>query len=143
MPVYASDWIVTPGLAIGGTYSDNIELAPAGEEQSSFVAETTPQLSIRRTGRRLNLGFDYNLQALYRAQGDQTDVFNQFAGDARAELLREWFFLDFVTTYTQQNILATELGGDNIANRGGRTNVFTYAVSPFLAHRFGTLAAAE
>ena len=139
----ASDWIVTPGLVTGATYSDNIRLAPTGQEQGSFVAEVTPRLSIRRSGPRLNLGFDYNLQGLYRTEDDQADIFNQFAGDARAELLPEWLFLDFVTTYTQQNILATDLGGDNIASRGERTDVWTYAVSPFLAHRFGTLAAAE
>ncbi len=142
-PLYASDWLVSPGLSVNGIYSDNIQLAPPGQEQSSFVAEVIPQLSVRRAGRRLDLSFDYSLQALSRTRENETDVFNQFAGDATAELLRDWLFLDFATSYAQQNILATDLGGDNIANRGGRTNVFTYSVSPFLAHRFGTFGNAE
>lgn len=141
--LYAGDWLVSPSVAANGIYSDNIGLAPSGQEQSSFVAEVIPQLSIRREGRRLDLGFDYDLQTLLRTRQDEADVFNQFAGDAKAELLRDWLFLDFVTTYTQQNILATDLGGDNIANRGDRTNVFTYSVSPFVAHRLGTFGTAE
>lgn len=125
------------------SYSDNIHLSSPGYEQSSFVTEIAPQLFIRGTGRRLNLGFDYNLQTVYRSQDGQADIFHQFAGNARTELLRDWLFLDFVTTYDQENILATDLGADNIANRGNRTNVFTYAASPFLAHRFSTRATAE
>jgi uncharacterized protein (PEP-CTERM system associated) len=142
-PLHASDWTVTPGVGIAGTYSDNIELAPPEQEQSSFVAEVAPQISIRRDGRRLNLGFNYNLQALYRTHQSEAEVFHQFAGDARSELVREWLFLDFATTFSQQNLLATDLGGDNIANQGERTDVFTYAVSPFLNHRFGTFGTAE
>lgn len=142
-PLRASDWVVTPGVGLGGTYSDNIQLAPPGEEQGSFVAEVIPQLSVRRVGRKLNLGFNYNLQALYRTAEDEAELFHQFAGDARSEVVREWLFLDVATTFNQQNLLATDLGGDNIANRGNRTDVFAYAISPFVSHRFGTFGTGE
>jgi uncharacterized protein (PEP-CTERM system associated) len=134
----AAPWVLTPRASIAQIYTDNVGLAPAGQEQSQSVTELTPGFSLSRNTRNLRLAFDYNLQTLYRWQEDVTDVNHQFAGTAQARLVERWLFLDLATTFNQQNLLATELGGDNIAARGERTDVFTYSVSPFVDHRFGT-----
>lgn len=132
----AAPWVLTPRASVAQIYTDNVELAPAGQEQSQSVTEFTPGLSLVRNTRNLRFAFDYNLQTLYRWQEEETDVNHQFGGNAQAQLVERWLFLDLATTFNQQNLLATDLGGDNIANQGARTDVFTYSISPFVAHRF-------
>ena len=44
---FAIDFIVMPSLTLQETYSDNVNLAPKGQEKSAFVTEISPGISFR------------------------------------------------------------------------------------------------
>lgn len=56
---------MTPRLSVGTTYSDNIQLAPSGEEEGDTVLQVDPGISVRKQGGRLNLRLDYTAQACF------------------------------------------------------------------------------
>ncbi len=141
----AADLKVVPSLTASETYSDNISLAPAGQEQGAFVTEVSPGVSIRSSGARVKFHLDYSLQALFRT-GDTAGntIYHQLAADANAELVKQTFFVDARANISQQNIsLLGPLGVDTTTATGNITTVGTLSVSPYLRHRFGSFASTE
>lgn len=139
-PVGAGDWRITPGLTVGEVYTDNVSLAPSEEKRSEFVTTVIPSLAVRGLGARIALGFNYNLELLYRARDERTDTNHQLAGDARTEVVRDWLYLDATTTFSQANLVDITSGADNITDTPDRTDVLTYGLKPFISHRFTDLA---
>jgi uncharacterized protein (PEP-CTERM system associated) len=126
------------------TYTDNVRLAPAGQEQGSFVTELRPALSVQGSGPRLRLNAIYSGDILLRSQEDSLQVLHNFNGSANAELMQQLLFLDARAFYSQQNIsLLGPQPDSNINTTGNRTNIKSFLVSPYLRHNFGTDAQAE
>ncbi len=142
---WAGQWTYTPRLTVEETYTDNVTLAPEGQEEWDAVTQINPGISIRGDGRRVDLNFDYRLQTLFYAQdSDRNDVFHQLGGDATVELLKERFFVDGSATISQRNLFNTgRLARDNVNVTGNRTDVVTYEVSPYWRERFGGYADTE
>lgn len=138
-PVGAADWTVTPSLTVKETYTDNITLAPPGQESEDFVTEIDPAISVKGEGRRLKLNFNYRMQNLiYAEDSNRNNTHHQLSADANAELVKDFFFLDARSTVTQQLISNTgTIARDNISSTSNRTDVVTYQLSPYLRHRFG------
>ena len=91
----AADWRLTPRFSAQETFSDNIDLDPDGEENSDFVTSLNGGLSLRGTGRRLNVSLDYNLQALrYKNSTEEDGINHQLQALADAELLEQVLFLE-------------------------------------------------
>lgn len=141
-PVYAGKWTITPRVSTTETYSDNINLAPAGAKQGDFVTDLSAGLSAHGEGRRLKLDFDYNLQGLKYARGTSASTINQqLQAIGNAELYRQVFFVDFNATARQENASDSgPLANSNISVTNNRTNVLTYSLSPFVRHHFGAYA---
>lgn len=88
-------WRVTPRLSVGTTYSDNIQLAPSGEEEGDTVLQVDPGISVRKQGGRLNLRLDYTAQGLFYANNsDSNQVNNNLLAFGTAELYQDNLFLD-------------------------------------------------
>src|SRR5690606_31547766 len=59
-------------------YSDNVTLAPKGEEDGDFALRADPSVVITSTGARYDFALDYTLEAYYfKDQDDSTSVFHQ------------------------------------------------------------------
>ncbi|MDG4562195.1 MAG: TIGR03016 family PEP-CTERM system-associated outer membrane protein [Candidatus Competibacter sp.] len=88
-------WRVTPRLSVGTTYSDNIQLAPSGEEEGDTVLQVDPGISVRKQGGRLNLRLDYTAQGLFYADHRDADqINNNLLVFGAAELYQDNLFLD-------------------------------------------------
>ena len=88
-------WRVTPRLSVGTTYSDNIQLAPSGEEEGDTVLQVDPGISVRKQGGRLNLRLDYTAQGLFYADHRDADqINNNLLAFGTAELYQDNLFLD-------------------------------------------------
>ena len=135
----AKDWLFTPSFKFSETFSDNINLAPKGNEKSAFVTEFSPAISIRNFSARNRLNLDYRMQNLYNAGGNKTvDTFHNLQFNSNSELRRNSLFLDLNSTISQQNVSNTlRTTGDNLSGSGGRTNVYTYGVSPYWRPHLG------
>ncbi|MEZ5591648.1 MAG: TIGR03016 family PEP-CTERM system-associated outer membrane protein [Gammaproteobacteria bacterium] len=139
----AAEWRILPALTVSGTYHDNITQAPSGAEESDFVTEVNPGISIQADGSRLNLDLSYTMQNLFYAENSDDNTTNhELTADANAELMRKFLFLDVFGSY-QQVLLSPEGtgGSDNTTITDNRTDAWTYSLSPYAVTRFGNLAA--
>lgn len=144
-PVQAGDWTFTRRLTVSQDYTDNVRLAPAGQEEEELVTQLNPGVSVRGEGRRLDLNFDYRAQSLfYWKDSDRNTTRHQLGADATAELVERALFLDARATVSQQNVFAGgPLALDNVSDTGNRSDVVTYSISPYLRQRFGGYADLE
>lgn len=143
--VGAVDWEIEPGVSIAENYSDNIRLAPPGQEEDDFVTEVIPQLSMRGESRRFFLNLFADLQFLHYARNSEADTMNpQLRAVGNAELVEELFFVDLTSTYRQENTDSFgRLASDTVSLTNNQNDLFTLLVSPFLRHRFGTFMDGE
>jgi hypothetical protein len=135
---FAASWKIKPSVSASETYTDNVNLAPAGQEKSDLITSIAPGVSVEGKGRRLKLRADYRAQAvIYARENSRNRIYNRFHGDANAELMRDYLFMDADGAATQQLLTPSQgVLGNNIGG-GSTTNVYTYSLSPYLRHRFG------
>lgn len=142
---WGGDWKFTRGITLSERYSDNVDLDATGQEQSDWITEITPRLSLRREGARLKANVDYSLQGLVYANDSERSTLNHnLNGRANAELLEEWFYLDASARVAQ--VLDTLSGGAGQGDGvgiGNTSTVAAYSLSPYLKHRFGSAATVE
>ena len=144
-PSSAAEWTVTPGVDVRETFTDNLKLAPAGGEQSDFITEITPRLSIQGTGARMKLAADYGMRNFFYARTDGASHTQHYIqASANAELVENLFFIDGKASSGQQAI--SEFGPQVTGTgnlTGNQTEVRSISVSPYMRHRFGRLATGE
>jgi len=146
-PAYsaAADWKITPRLFLTETYTDNVTLAPQGNEKSDFITQINPGISLTGTGARLKLNANYTMQNLFYANlSNQNRTIHQLNSGANAELIKHFFFLDSRASISQQNISPFGPLTDNNENiTNNRTTVKTYSISPYIKHKFSNFASAQ
>lgn len=143
LPVLAADWKVERSLTVSERYTDNVNLAPAGQpRESDLITQIRPAVQISKTGARLKVRANYALQSLSYVNNSENNSLNhQLNAAANAELLDDFLFLDARTTVSQQNISAlAPIGFDNTNATQNLTTVGTYSVSPYIKKRFGSFA---
>ena len=144
-PAMAADWRFTPTLTLRETYSDNIRLAPTGNEQSSFVTEVMPGFAVNGLGRRSQF------QATYQARGvtysndvGSSNLQNYLNARGTAQLVDDLLFIDGTANITN---LSTSPYGPQAINSSyainNRSEVRTYSISPYVRQRYGSVAQAE
>ncbi|MFA7317207.1 MAG: TIGR03016 family PEP-CTERM system-associated outer membrane protein [Sulfuricella sp.] len=141
----SAEWKIMPSLDLKETYSDNIALAPQGREKGDFVTQINPAISLTGTGPRLKVNARYGMQNLvYADEGNRNTTRHNLNAHANAELLDDFFFLDGRAAISQQNISAYGAqSADNANVTDNLTETTTYSLSPYLRHRFGSLASSE
>lgn len=142
---YAGDWKVTPSLSLKETYTDNVRLATPGNEQSDFITQINPGISVSGTGSHLKFDGRYTMQNIFYANDSgPTSINHQLSANGNVELLDDLFFVDGRASISQQNISAFgPQTTDNTNITGNVTNVTTYSISPYLRHRFKNFASGE
>jgi hypothetical protein len=136
---FAEPWQFQPFVTANGTYTDNVNLDPSGQEKSAVVAQINPGFTVTREGPRLRTDLAYRLQNLFYFRDDTGDESNhQFSGDAEAELVRQRLFLDANATFSQQLINPSgKVSNDNINRTDNTSDTLTYTVSPYLTRNIG------
>lgn len=142
---YSAEWKVTPRLAVKETYTDNVALATPGNEQSEFITQINPGISLSGTGGRARMQVDYTLQNLLYARDSNRNTTNhQLGANGNVELVEQSLFVDARASIRQQNIsLLAPLGVENTSTTGNLATVTTYSVSPYWRHAFGRTASTE
>ncbi len=132
---------VTGQLTLGSVYTNNITLAPAGEEDGGFVLIAEPSIAIASTGLRYDFRLDYLLQALnYPNQPDSyyqdpspqsSEFYSQGTVSLDLELLEEHLFLNSAAGTEQVPVdPAQPFTFNNIAQIGNRSNATQYQFGP-------------
>ncbi|MEW6678684.1 MAG: TIGR03016 family PEP-CTERM system-associated outer membrane protein [Pseudomonadota bacterium] len=142
----AADWKFSPSLTVSEHYSDNVDLRADANAQSDWVTEITPKINIRKDGARLKVRVDYSLSGLVYAQGTNKDqIRHSLNAKANAELLEDWFYMDATSRMSHE--LASFSGGvgtgGGVAGNNNTTATRSYSLSPYMKHRFGSVATVE
>lgn len=122
-------------------YSDNINLAPSGSEQSALVTEISPGFNLRGQTARYRLNLNYRLQGIYNAGGNSgININNQLQFNSNTAIIPNRFFLDSRSSISQQNINNTRLGTDNFSGNNNSTTISTFSFSPYWTPHFSHYA---
>ena len=132
-------WRFTPSIGLDETWSDNINLAPAGSARSDFVTTISPSLRLTRYGPRLTVNFVYNPQLLYYARGSYgSQLRNNLAAIANAALIENLLFFDARVSVTQTNVSPFgTLAADSVNGSANRAESRSYSLGPTLRSHFG------
>jgi hypothetical protein len=133
---------VTPSVSMQEIYSDNINLAPSGQEKSAFVTDVSPGVSISGQSARSTLNLNYRMQNLYNAQGsNDLKTSNQLQYNSHTTFIQNRLFLNSQSSISQQNISSDNIANDNISGSAGNsTTVSTFGLTPYWTPQFGNYA---
>lgn len=135
---YGTPWRFGASLGIDETWSDNINLSPAGQERSDFVTSLNPTFTANRSGPRLNAHLDYSPQYLYYANGTNgTNLRNSLDASVNAIVIQNLLFVDASSAISQQNISPFGTQAANSVNGStNRAEARSYTFAPRLQSRF-------
>lgn len=158
LPLWAQEVPVTPEVpadAIRGfqlnasltadeTYTDNVQLKPAGFAQKDFVTRITPSISFRSNGPRARFSGSYAIDMVNRANEQSSDTFHYLSFLGNVDLVQRLLYVDLDARIAQQTVsLLGAIGDSSINNSGNRSSVSSYSVSPYLRHDFSQEARGE
>lgn len=130
--IWARNWELDPSLTFQETFSDNVRLAPSGQEKSAFVTEISPGISFSRQTSRNQIDLNYRMQNLLNAGGNESyDLNHQLQFDSKTEFFRNSLFLDLTSSISQQNISNIRSANDNITGGDNRSTITRYGFSPY------------
>jgi len=135
---HAGQVTFTPSIDLKQSYSDNILLAPKGQEESETVTEITPAFSLLMRGSRFNASVNYSMQnLLYKKENNRNETYNQLSATSTSELVSDYLFFDANANHSQQIVNADEpIGSNNIAVTNNTSNVTSYSLAPYFQHSY-------
>jgi uncharacterized protein (PEP-CTERM system associated) len=136
---------VTPSLTLSETYTDNVFLSPRGSQQSDWITQVIPGISVTTNGPRLRLDASYAPEVVYHAQTEREDkVFHRGNAVGTLELADELLFLEAGARVDQYDVsLQGPLTTSNVNITDNRATAATTYVSPYLRRDIGSAARAE
>ena len=139
---HSADWRITPGLSLIAIYTDNVDLAPPGEEQESFIGGIQPMLSVHGGGGgRIKLNFDW-APIIPRFSTDTgvpglNDVRHNLQAGAKAELYENHLFLDATASAGQALTLSDGIVTTSSLTASPNTSqYYSYSLNPYWRQHF-------
>jgi hypothetical protein len=126
-------------LEVAVIRSDNIFLAPEGEEQSETVYTIVPEFYFTADDQRLNADIRYQPQAIFYSEFDEfNEVFHIVDASLTAALVRDRFFLS-LSAANFQTITEPEarIPSGNLSLTGNRTDARVLQASPYWQQSIG------
>lgn len=142
-----ADWRFTPTLDLRATLTDNVALQDEHRARSRFVMEIAPGFLLTHSGSRLVASAAWQEQLFLIAGGRPPGTRRSaryLRAEARARLVERFLYLDASADIAQQPI--SVFGPVTMQPRyasSNRAEVKSWRISPYLSHRFGTLATSE
>ena len=128
--VHAEGWNIQPSIEARTGWSDNIEFEDDGEE-SGFVSQINPGISIEKPTGRLQVLLDYQLQNFYYHDGGDLDTEQDLESIARYALIPDTFFINGFATATQVIVdNDQQISVDNFNDTGNTTDEYSFGFGP-------------
>lgn len=134
-------YTITPRLNLSTTVTDNVSLAPPGDETADMIFRVSPGISARADGNRLRGSADYTLRnSYYLRNTGRNDATHLLNARGNAELAEDFLFLDVYARRREQafSLLDPTALDEGVGERG--TEVTTLGLSPYVTQRFGRFA---
>ena len=132
-------YLFAPSLTARQTFTDNVTLAPKGEEESDLITQIIPAFSFCHVRPRTRTQVDYQAQLLhYLEDSDRNDVFHYLSADNTTTLVQDFLFLDLGGRFDQQpTTLSGAFTGDNELVTGNRQDTTRLRASPYAFQSLG------
>ncbi len=139
-PALAGDLTITPSVEVREAFSDNVDLDPDGAEQSAFVSELVPGVTIRSESARVTAALNAFPILRHQTAGEDKglSLASDLAGLGTVEVAEDLFFVDAQASISQR-VLSSRAAGST----ANEDTVQVYRVSPYLRSRFGGFADGE
>jgi len=139
------DWTFEPVIALAAIYTDNVDLAPPGHEESELAMQLAPEISVKRSSERLDLDVRYRFEQLaYQEQSDRNESFQQAEANIVAELVRSHFFVEANGSLDQQVVDPDQtFPPSNIPLSANRIDAVNLEVAPYYRQPLGGLGDLE
>lgn len=141
MPATAGDWTLSNSISLQTVFTDNVALRE--DADTGVILDVAPRLDLVGKGGRVSGNLAYAPAVYARFGGDTDDQgINHFLNAAfAAELVRDTLFLDTKASAGLTTVDAsTNLGPDARDYRDESSQVYTFSISPYSQHRFGSQA---
>lgn len=136
----AGNWTTRWGLGAGLGYTDNVSLAPSGEEESDLLLNFTPSVQMRGVSGRSSTNLVARANSFLSLTGSGNSSINpSFQFGNSLEVLKQRFFVD--TSASIQR--AFSLRDDNVSSTGFANtgfNVGDISISPYWQEHLGSFA---
>ena len=141
--VLAGNWLIEPSLSLTGIITDNLMLAPPGQEFRGYVGRAVPSISVQGTGNRASLDAYYQMENLTYPNRDKifrnSTTYHQANASGNIELARDLFFLKGAGRFYQETLNPDDrISYDNINPVGNKGNILSLTLTPYIKHDFGT-----
>jgi uncharacterized protein (PEP-CTERM system associated) len=135
--------VIVPSFGVTERFTDNVLLQPRG--RSDEITTLSPGAIVRYHRRLLDLSLDSTLDIARYAENGSLNQLRPFAtGTGQARIVPEYLAVDVRTFATVQQTNRQFAIQSDVANGApGQQTVYGYTLSPFLDHRFGSLANTE
>jgi uncharacterized protein (PEP-CTERM system associated) len=136
---------VTPSLRLTETYTNNVFLSPDGLQQSDWITQIIPGISVTANGPRLRLGAVYTPELLYHVETKREEkLFHRGNAVGTLELADELLFLEAGARVDQYDVsVQGPVTTSNVNITGNRATATTAHMSPYLRRDIGSAARAE
>lgn len=144
-PVALAGWVVVPRIEVATAFTDNVENEVNGERDSDVVGKVAPGVRVEADETRFDAIMDYTLEALgFARHRNESTLRNTFEGGARAELFRDFLFLDLQADVG--DVLIDDVNPTSISEfvtSDNRATEYSGSVSPYIKRRLGDWAELE
>jgi uncharacterized protein (PEP-CTERM system associated) len=140
----AGDLRITPHVSARETFSDNVDLAPDGKEETALISTVTAGVTIRSDSKNLNGALDVSASVIHQTAGEDEGVRFRLSADqsssgfATLELIDDQVFVDGSISASRELLSATTSDAES-----NRETAITYTLSPYLVNHFENFANGE
>ncbi|MCC7486309.1 MAG: TIGR03016 family PEP-CTERM system-associated outer membrane protein [Burkholderiales bacterium] len=141
VPAWGAEFQLVPTLNVAQYYSDNVALAPEGQEVSDWVTQVRPGVLFTYNGARIKFFATAAAELLYRNREGSTEVNPQYNGGTvgSAELVEKLLYLDTTSSVSQQAVsVLRPVSYSSVNTDGNRATTQTTLLSPYLRYSFGS-----
>ncbi len=139
-PCAASEWKLGASISAGATLTDNVFLAPAGQQQADLVLNVTPAITANLDQARLKVQASFAPTLYKYVQNPTSDYLaNNLNAAASLEAAEKFFYIDARALVAETYIspFATQpLSGASITNN--RTQTTVLGLSPYIKSTAGS-----
>jgi uncharacterized protein (PEP-CTERM system associated) len=144
-PYTGPAFIITPALALTQEYTDAGSYSGGGRPQAGFITNVQPSIAVQGETRRLQINLSYAPSAyIFDNGGGQDYVAQNFSGRALVTLIPQTLFVDLRAFGSVQDVFGGYGPGAAVATpTSGIQQDYSFSVSPYLVHRFGSFGTGE
>lgn len=138
----ATEWDFTPRVTVGVEATDNVRLAPRGQEDADLIGHARPGFTLRRDGARNDTRVDYQLNhRTHLSESSEDRTTHMLRARNQTEVIEDTLFVDVTASRREQaTSLLDPVGIGGSTPRSNIEETSYYSVSPNLQNEFGGFA---